>query len=193
MKTVSLIISAAALSVALSGVASAAHKDTRYDRRYLSKHEAVQDAMRSFRHLDRNHNGVLRYKEVKRSHYRGVGHRDRGYSKHDDGWYIDIGYRDYYRDRRGRTANVITIDNFHKFDKNGDHKITKHELKKRVKKKFDKADLNYDGYLSRREIERSNFFSKIYDSRGDYDYRDRDRDRDRDRNRDRDRDGRHRH
>jgi len=171
MKTLSLILSAAFLSVAVSGAASAAHKDNRYDKRFLSKHEAVQDAMRSFRHLDRNHNGIVRYKEAKRAYHR-VNHRNhRG--NYDNRWYRDIGYRQHAR----RDSQIITVDNFHKFDKNGDRRLSKKEVKKKIRKKFDKADRNYDGYLSRREIERSKWFSRYYDSGRDYrdGYRDRDR------------------
>ncbi len=174
MKTLSIILSAAFLSVAVTGAASAAHKDYRHDKRFLSKHEAVQEAMRSFRHLDRNHNGVIRLKEV-RQKYNRVNHRNNNRNNYYDRWYRDIGYRQHSRG----SSEIITVDNFHKFDRNGDRRLTKKEVKKKIRKKFDKADRNYDGYLSRREIERSKWFSRYYDNGKDYrdGYRDRDRDR----------------
>lgn len=172
MKTLSLILSAAALSLAVTATASAGKKDHRYDHRFLSKHEAVQDAMRSFRHLDRNHNGIVRYKEAKRAYHK-VNYRDR-HGNYNNRWYSDIGYRQHAR----RDNRIITIDNFHKFDKNGDRRLSKQEVKKKIRKKFDKADRNYDGYLSRREIERSKWFSRYYSNGRYYDDRNRGRDRD---------------
>lgn len=176
MKTVSLVLSAAALSLTLTGTASAAHKDTRYDHRFLSQNEAIEDVMDSFRRLDRNHDGILKFHEVRRQD-RYAHHSNSRY----DRWYRQTGYQRFAK----RVDDDITTRNFHKYDRNGDRVLTKHEVRKLTKKKFRQADLNHDGYLSYREIERSNWFdSDDHDGGRRYnDYRDYDRDRGRDNHR----------
>lgn len=186
-------IAAATIAAAIaipSTAALAGHPDNRYDRGGLTKREAVDQVMRTFDRIDRNHNHKISRKEVKRYERRD----------HHRGSYRYARYDPYRYDTK---RNLITLSNFRKYDRDHDGVIHRHEAKRSVKRRFERADRNNDGYLSKREIRRSGWYDFDYDydwerghdSRWDYEHernRERDRhhdhDRDRDHNRDRDHD-----
>lgn len=185
MKPLALTIAAVALSAAIAGPAAAGHNSqNRYDNS-LSRKEAVREVMRSFDRLDRNNNGVVSFREVRRANNKGRNHRNSGYDRHNasfEGIYYDrngleirIGNSDRrdYGYRKGNKSQLINTGNFHRYDRNNDGRITHKEAKKTVKRRFERADRNHNGRLSRREIERSNWYSTSGGRGRDYNDRDR--------------------
>lgn len=184
--TTKLAAAVVAAAIAIPSTAAfAEHPSNRYDRGGLTKREAVDQVMRTFDRIDRNHNHKISRKEVRKFERRG----------HHGGNYRYARYDPYRYDNK---RNLITLSNFRKYDRDHDGVIRRHEAKRSVKRRFERADRNGDGYLSKREIRRSGWYDFDYDydwERGHdrhWDYeRERDRDHHHDRDRDRNRGGRH--
>jgi Ca2+-binding EF-hand superfamily protein len=181
MKPLAITIAAATLTAALAVPAFAGNK---YNNRYddgLTRKQAVREVMRNFDRLDRNNNGVVSFREVRRAQNKGDGRHNASFDgiRFDrDGLEIRIGNtsRHDYAYGKGRRHYLINTGNFHKFDRNRDGRITHKEAKKTTNRRFDRADRNGDGYLNRREIRRANWYATSAGNDWDRrDYRDRDR------------------
>jgi Ca2+-binding EF-hand superfamily protein len=157
-----------AVTVITSAFAAPAFAEHPKRDRGLDRQQAVHQVMRSFKKMDRNHDGYVTRREVRRSE---KGHHNRGYEQRTS----------YRSDRYNKNTNYITSGTFRKYDRNKDGYIKKKEAKRAVKRRFDRADRNHDGYLNRREIQRSGWYEVSYSN--DRNYRDKDsRNGDRDRN-----------
>lgn len=168
MKWMATTIAAAVLTAGLAAPAFAAKNNRHYGnhRDGISQHEAVKQVMRSFDRIDRNYNGKISRKELRK------------YEKyHGRSGYSHRARFDPYK--YNNKKNMITSSNFRKFDRNHDGLIKRKEAKRATKRRFDRADRNGDGYLNKREIKRSGW----YDFDSDYDW-DRGRGRDWDYDRD---------
>ena len=168
MKWLASTIAATLLATSLATPAFAAPKGTdHYDSSYrngthdrygrhdrgLSKHEAIQQVLRTFDRIDRNNNNKISRKEVIAFNRKSSG----GAHYHKSKWNA---YR--YDDKQ----DLITPRNFNRFDRNNNGVINRTEIRRAVQIRFERADRNNDGYLNEREVRQSGWF----DFDDDYDW-----------------------
>ncbi len=170
MKPIALILAAASsLAVVTTTPALAGHGG-------ISQKEMVQKFVRIFDRLDRNNNGKLSRKALRR-----MEHRDRG---HHDGPRVRVVFGDEnfriafgtggggHRGGGSSYLGPINSRTFHIYDLNRDGVIYRRELRHAVRDEFRRADRNDDGYLSRREMNRSNWYRTSLSSNHDRYYPD---------------------
>lgn len=176
MKPTALLLAAAgSLALVSTTPALAAHSG-------VSQKEVVNKFVRVFDRLDRDGNGKLSRKALRRLENRGGRHNNRPRARvvfGDENFRIAFGTGIGGRHGGSSTLGPINSRSFHTYDLNRDGVIRRKELRRAVRIQFRRADRNNNGYLSRKEQNRSNWYRTAYhrrDARNSPDYR-RDRSR----------------
>lgn len=171
MKPIALILAAASsLAVVTTTPALAGHGG-------ISQKEMVNKFVRIFDRLDHNNNGKLSRKALRRLETRGRGHNNGPNVRvvfGDENFRIAFGTGGGGHRGGSSYLGPINTRTFHLYDLNRNGVITRRELRHAVRDEFRRADRNDDGYLSRKELNRSNWYrTSLSRSHGRYypDYR----------------------
>lgn len=151
---VKVLAAASSLAMLATTPALAAHRG-------ISKQEMVNKFVRIFDRLDRDGNGKLSRKSLRRLESRGRGHNDGPNIRvvfGDENFRIAFGTGGG-RHRGGSSyLGPINSRTFHIYDLNRDGVIFRRELRRAVRIEFDRADRNNNGYLSQKELNRSRWY-----------------------------------
>lgn len=171
MKPTALLLAAAgSLAIVSTTPALAAHKG-------VSQKQMVHQFVRIFDRLDRDGNGKLSRKALRRLENRGRGHNNGPNARvvfRDDNFRVSFGTGGGRRHGGSSHLGPINSRTFHTYDLNHNGVILRRELRRAVRIQFQRADRNNNGYLSQREKNRSRFFRTVSrggDARYSPDYR----------------------